>query len=112
MERLLTPKQVAEHLGMHCKTLYKGLRENRIGLKFIRIHGRRIGFRPKDVEAFLEAREVNPTGIVIRKRRKMTLEEKLTKKYGKFRVMTEQEAQQFFEGLVSPESVKEPGEEF
>ena len=62
MDKLLSARQVAEHLGMHPKTLYKALREDRLALQFIRLKGRSIAFRPRDVEAFLSEREVNRSG--------------------------------------------------
>jgi len=100
MEKLLSAKQVAEYLGIHPKTLYKALREDRIALKFIRIKGRSIAFRPRDVETFLVAREVNRTGGGIRRRRKMTSIEVLRRKHpGIQMIMTDEEAHTFFRGI-------------
>jgi excisionase family DNA binding protein len=100
MEKLLSAQQVADHLGMHPKTLYKALREDRIALKFIRVKGRSIAFRPRDVDAFLSAQEVNRTGGGMRKRRKLTFIEQMKRKYPNFKViMTKEEAQEFFRGV-------------
>jgi excisionase family DNA binding protein len=100
MEKLLSAKQVAEHLGLHPKTLYKALREDRIALKFIRVKGRSIAFRPRDVEAFLSAREVDRSGGGIRKRRKLTFVEQMKRKYPGLKViMNQEEADEFFRGV-------------
>jgi excisionase family DNA binding protein len=95
MDKLLSAQQVADHLGMHPKTLYKALRENRMALNFIRL-GRTIAFRPADVEAYLNAREVARTGDGPRKRRKQTLKEQLSRKYKIVDIMTNEEAERFF----------------
>lgn len=58
MEKRLSAVQVADHLGMHPKTLYRLLRENKIALNFERIHGRAIAFKPSEVEGFLSLREI------------------------------------------------------
>lgn len=70
MEKLLTAQQVADHLGMHVKTLYKLVRENQIALNFIRVNGRTIAFRPADVQRYLDEREVIRTGESPKKPRK------------------------------------------
>jgi len=107
MEKLLSAKHVADFLGMHPKTLYKAIRENRIALNFVRPYGRTIAFRPKDVEIFLSLREVNRTGDGIRKRRKQTVAEhtiQSIKRTHKIReIMTDEEAQTFFDGLPQDE---------
>ena len=101
MEKLLSAKQVADHLGMHPKTLYKALRENRIALNFVRKTGRTIAFRPRDVENYLSMREVIRTGEgVLHKRRKETVREKLSRKYKIVDIMTDEDAQKFFEGVA------------
>jgi excisionase family DNA binding protein len=100
LDKLLSAQQVAEFLGIHPKTLYKALRENRIALNFVRLQGRTIAFRPKDVEAYVESREVNRTGDGIRKRRKMTFIEQMKRKYPGLRtMMTQEEAVDFFKGV-------------
>ncbi|MGB2665599.1 MAG: helix-turn-helix domain-containing protein [Candidatus Acidiferrum sp.] len=108
MEKLLSAQQVAEHLGMHPKTLYKALREDRIALKFIRVKGRSIAFRPRDVEAFLSAREVKRTGGGIRKRRKLTFIEQMKRKYPNLKmIMTKEEADEFFQGVKTHRTEEE-----
>ena len=62
MEKLMSAQQVAEHLGMHVKTLYRLLRDNQIALPFIRKHGRMIGFRPSDVLTYVDTHRVNRDG--------------------------------------------------
>ena len=99
MEKLLSASQVADCLGMHPKTLYKALREDRIPLRFVRTSRRRIAFRPKDVENYLVTRQVNRTGGGIRKRRKQTLVEQLSRKYNVRQIMSDEEAKDFFKGI-------------
>ncbi len=95
MEKLLSAQQVAEHLGMHPKTLYKLLRENKIALNFIRLHGRMIAFRPKDVELYLGAHEVIRTGDGPKKG-KESAAAKLRRKFKGYEIMTNEQAQAFF----------------
>ena len=104
MEKLLSARHVADHLGMHIKTLYKMLRENRIPLTFVRLTGNKIAFRPAAVEIFLATREVKRDGAG-------TVRKKKPRKYGypkdpKVRramltaqTMTNEEAQEFFAGM-------------
>jgi predicted DNA-binding transcriptional regulator AlpA len=94
MEKLLTAIQVADHLGMHPKTLYKLLRENRISLNFIRLTGKMIAFRPKDVETYLSLHEVIRTGDGPKKKNKA-----ITKPKFKYQIMTDIQAQEFFDGI-------------
>jgi excisionase family DNA binding protein len=54
MNKVLSAQQVAGSLGMHIKTLQKLLRENKIALNFIQI-GRKVHFRPADVEKYLDS---------------------------------------------------------
>jgi predicted DNA-binding transcriptional regulator AlpA len=96
MGKLLSAKQVAEHIGMHPKTLYKHLRNGTIPLKVVHVHGDRIGFRPEDVEEYLKDRTINPG---IRKRRKPTVLEQLRQKHTLRDIMTDKEAQDFFEDV-------------
>jgi predicted DNA-binding transcriptional regulator AlpA len=97
MEKLLSAQQVADYLGMHPKTLYKALREDRIALKFIRVQSRTIAFRPTDVENYLAAREVDRSGGGIRKRRKQTFVEQMRRKHPNLvEVMSDEDAQEFF----------------
>ena len=106
MEKLLSARQVAEHLGMHPKTLYKALRGNRMALKFIR-RGRTIVFRPRDVEAYLMAHEVMRTGDGPRKRRKESFETKMRRKYNIRGTMTDEEARLFLERIQRPQTEEE-----
>jgi hypothetical protein len=69
-EKLLTTKQVADRLNMHPKTLYRSLRENTIALNYIQLSPRRFGFRPADVQRYLDEREVIRTGDSPKKPRK------------------------------------------
>lgn len=68
MEKRLSAAQVAEHLGIHPKTLYRLLRENKIALNFERIHGRAIAFKPSEVERFLSLREIRRDGSGVKKK--------------------------------------------
>jgi excisionase family DNA binding protein len=105
MEKLLTAEQVADHLGMHQKTLYKLLRENRISLNFIRLTSRMIAFRPKDVETYLAHHEVVRTGEGPRKKKESSIA-KLIRKFKGFEIMTDKQAQDFFAGVhvVTPDN--------
>ncbi|SRR5216684_1981298 len=100
MEKLLTSQQVADHLGMHIKTLYKLLRENRIALNFIRLHGRMIAFRPSDVELYLGSHEVIRDGSGPKKPRKKAKSIKAD-----YKILTDAEAQAFFKGIEHPDSM-------
>ncbi len=104
MENLLTVEQVAGHLKMHPKTLYKALRENRIALNFIR-RKRSIFFRESAVKDYLEMNEVRRDGTGNAKpAKKKPIPRGHIARYddiGKydtsmFRVLTDQEAQEFF----------------
>ena len=104
MEKLLSARHVADHLGMHVKTLYKMLRENRIPLTFVRLTGNKMAFRPAAVEIFLATREVirDGSGTVRKKKpRKYGLPKNpmLRKAMANTRIMTDAEAQQFFDGV-------------
>lgn len=106
MEKLLSAQQVADHLGMHPKTLYKLLRENRIALNFVRLHGRMIAFRPRDVELYLGAHEVIRTGGGTKNtHRKETTDQKMRRRLKDYKILTNEEAQVFFSNVVSPESM-------
>ena len=72
MEKLLTTKQVADRLNMHPKTLYRALRENTIELNYIQTSPRRFGFRPVDVQRYLDEREVIRTGDSPKRPRKQS----------------------------------------
>jgi excisionase family DNA binding protein len=93
MEKLLSARQVADHLGMHVKTLYRLLRNNEIALTFVRKHGRLIAFRPSDVERYLGSHEVVPNGAGLRKKKPR----KPQKPRAGF--LSNEEAQAFFQGL-------------
>ena len=71
-EKLLTTKQVADRLNMHPKTLYRGLRDNTIALNYIQTSPRRFGFRPADVQRYLDDREVIRTGDSPKKPKKQS----------------------------------------
>ena len=98
MEKLLSAQHIADHLGMHVKTLYKLLRDNQIALNFIRIHDRMIAFRPSDVESYLQDRVVIRTGDSPKRPRKQP-QKKLNRLSRMFRIATNAEAQAFFAGL-------------
>jgi excisionase family DNA binding protein len=92
--KLLSAQQVADYLGMHVKTLYKLLRENKIALSYVRVHGRMIAFRPAAVELYVSTHEVERTGSGV--------EKKAGRKKPKFvreMIMTDEEAQVFFQGV-------------
>lgn len=100
MEKLLKAEHVADHLGMHVKTLYKLLRENQIALNFIRVNGRTIAFLPADVEAYLNDRKVIRTGDSPRKPRKTSR----PKTYGtRTDFLSDAEARAFFAGIKTDE---------
>ena len=94
MEKLLSAQQVANLLGMHPKTLYKRLRENRIALNFVRLSDRSIAFRPKDVETYLSTHEVVRVGGGKAKKRK---ESTGPKPKFKSRMLTDEEVQELFD---------------
>lgn len=108
MEKLLSAQQVADYLGMHPKTLYKLLRENRIALNFIRLHSRMIAFRPKDVELYLGTHEVTRTGDGPKKKKETTAA-KLRRMFKGCEIMTDEEAQAFFANVkvIGPASVRD-----
>lgn len=94
MEKLLSAQQVADLLGMHPKTLYKRLRENRIALNFVQLSGRSIAFRPKDVEMYLSTHEVVREGGG--KAKKKTESTASSKRKYRARMLTDDEVQAFF----------------
>ena len=53
---LISRTEAAERLGVSIRTL-EGLMRDR-ALPFVRVAARRIGFRPADVERFIESRTV------------------------------------------------------
>jgi len=108
MEKLLSAQQVSDYLGMHPKTLYKLLRENRIALNFIRLHGRMIAFRPKDVELYLGTHEVTRTGNGPKKK-KESATAKLRRMFKGCEIMTNEEAQAFFANVkvIGPASARD-----
>jgi hypothetical protein len=99
MEKLLTAQQVADHLGMHIKTLYRALRENTIALNYIQKSPRRFGFRPTDVQRYLDDREVVRTGDSPRKPRKAKTNRSISKKGTMYRWLSDAEVQQFFQNV-------------
>lgn len=109
MERLLSAQQVAAHRGLHVKTLYKLVRENRIALNFIRVHNRSIAFRPADVEAYIRDREVVRTGDSPKRARGPAQPEAdgthklLVKTVLEYRYFNDAEAQEFFANVERDE---------
>ena len=89
-EKYMTVKQVSNLLNRHPKTLYKQLRENTIALNYTQLSARRKGFRPEDVQRYLNDREVIRDGSGRKKPRKAST------KPAEFRFMTDEEAQKFF----------------
>jgi excisionase family DNA binding protein len=94
MEKLLSAAQVADHLGMHVKTLYKLVRNNEIGLSFVQIHGRTIAFKPSEIEKYVSMREVRRDGSALKK-----IRNKPVKRTFGSRLMTDKEAQEFFKNV-------------
>jgi excisionase family DNA binding protein len=94
MEKLLSAAQVAEHLGMHVKTLYKLVRNNEIALSFVQIHGRTIAFKPTEIEKYVSMREIRRDGSGLKK-----IRHKPAKKALSARLMTDEEAQEFFKNV-------------
>jgi excisionase family DNA binding protein len=94
MEKLLSAQEVADLLKMHSKTLYKRLRENRIALTFVRLSGRSIAFRPKDVETYLSTHEVIREGGGKAKKKKVSAQPKF-----RSRMLTAEEAHELFEEI-------------
>jgi excisionase family DNA binding protein len=103
MDKLLSAQQVADHLGLHVKTLYKLVRENRIALTFVRIHGRTMGFRPADVELFLGSHQVTRDGSNNSKPKAA----RRVKQPRRRNIMSDQEAQDFFAGVAIVDGVLE-----
>lgn len=106
MEKLLSITQVSDFLNMHPKTLYRLIRENKIGLRYIRTKGRTIVFRPADVESFVTQRTVELDGSGRQRKPKKpvrvyseTAGRSFTAKELKDLAMTDEEAQKFFEGI-------------
>jgi excisionase family DNA binding protein len=94
MEKLLSASQVADHLGMHVKTLYKLVRNNEIALSFVQIHGRTIAFKPSEVEKYVSLREIRRDGSGLKK-----IRNKPAKRTFGARLMTDEEAQEFFKNV-------------
>ena len=99
MEKLLSARQVADHLNMHVQTLYTKIRENTISLNVIQ-KGGRMGFRPSDVERYLSQHEVTRDGSG-KPRKKAGPKRPI--RFIKIELpdhsMTDKEAQDFFEGV-------------
>jgi predicted DNA-binding transcriptional regulator AlpA len=105
MEKLLSAQQVASLLGMHPKTLYKRLRENRIALNFVRLSDRSIAFRPKDVETYLSTHEVVRVGGGKAKKKKEPAEASSRRKF-RSRMLTAEEAHELFEEIHEDGEIK------
>ena len=91
-EKLLSAQQVSEFLGMHVKTLYRLVRDNRIALNFVRLPGRAIAFRPSAVQTYIDTHEVTRDGAG--KKRKKSTKPAILKRY---QMMTPAEAAAFLE---------------
>jgi predicted DNA-binding transcriptional regulator AlpA len=100
MEKLLSAAQVADHLGIHVKTLYKQLRENKIAITYVQLQGKTIAFRPSEIERFLRTREVRKNGSGLKATR--TKAKKVSLKIPT-RLMTGAEAQEFFANVARDE---------
>lgn len=57
-ERLLSPREVAEHLGISVDGVYR-LAHRKDGIKGCKVGGV-IRFRPSDVEAYITSTEIKP----------------------------------------------------
>lgn len=91
-DKLLSAQQVADYLGMHIKTLYKLLRENRIALNYVRV-GRMMAFRPAALELYVSTHEVVRDGSGITKKSARRKPQAVRM------IMSDQEAQEFFKGI-------------
>lgn len=58
--KLLTPEQAADYLGVSPGTLGVWRSTKRYPLRYVRV-GRRVMYRPEDVEAFVESRTESNT---------------------------------------------------
>lgn len=58
MTEFLTSEEVCKYLRLN-ETQLRSWRYRKIGLKYIKLHGR-ILYRKEDIEAFLRENEVNP----------------------------------------------------
>ena len=54
--RLLSPRQVAEILGVSVNTLSQWRHHKRYPLRYIKLGKRKVMYRPADVEAFIASR--------------------------------------------------------
>jgi hypothetical protein len=106
MDKLLTEEQVADFLGMHPKTLAKKRRDNSIALSFVQLPGRNIGYRPQDVERYLELHVVTRDGSGHTKHHNEA-RRKPKKTAATLGFMTDAEAQTFFEGIEKIDGVLE-----
>lgn len=88
-EKLLSAHQVAGFLGMHVKTLYRLIRDNRIALNFVRLPGRSIAFRPSALQTYIETHEVSRNGAGKRNKPKRTAKPAIIKE---FEIMSAAEA--------------------
>jgi len=61
-ERLLTEKHLATWLGVSLPTLQR-MRSNGNGPSFVQLSMRRVGYRKRDVEAWLAARTIDRVGL-------------------------------------------------
>lgn len=93
MEKLLTDRQVADHLGMNVRTLRRKIQANTVALNYIP-QGRQMLFRPDAVERYVKSLEI------IRDGSGKTTKAKNSKKPKPYPIMTDEEAQAFFEGVA------------
>lgn len=64
MENLLTPTEVADHLGVTVGTLSVWRCNGRYDLPYVKI-GRRVMYRLEDVSSFIESRMYHHSGLAM-----------------------------------------------
>lgn len=95
MEKLITDNQFAEYLGMNVRTLRRKIQANKIAIKYIPALGRQMRFRPEEIERYIKSLEIvkDGSGRVATPTKPRKLKAKM--------IMTDEEAQAFFEGIES-----------
>jgi excisionase family DNA binding protein len=93
MEKLLTDRQVADHLGMNVRTLRRKIQANTVALNYIP-QGRQMLFKPDAVERYVKSLEI------VRDGSGKTTKVRNSKKLKVRAIMTDEEAQAFFEGIA------------
>lgn len=61
IDKLLTPGQVAQTLGVRCETLAVWRYKKRPELRYVKV-GTKVMYRKEDVEAFIKSSTINPAG--------------------------------------------------